>query len=621
MKGMKRTVNQNYLFVLIILTIFTANLIFTPTIPGNNQITFSFLPRQENTPPDKPSNPSPANGSTNNEISVTLSVFVYDLDNDTLDVYFYIMADNSLIGLDTVLSGSTASCTWSNLQYSATYLWYAIVNDTEATNISDIWSFTTKSSSYSPSPPSPPPQTNLIPIANITGPYVGYVNETLIFSAHYSINLDGTIVGYRWDFENDGEFDTDWLQDKLIACVYYISGEYIVKLEVKDDDGATDTDLFTITIKMIEPTKQIPIIKINNTHLIDVNQTIYFNTSGTYDPDGQIISYEWDFGDYNKSNEKDPVHTYSEPGNYIIILTVTDNDNLSTSYITTVVVRDTTLGTSEKTKEEKYYPLILWIIFAIGIILILLIISKQRRNEIDYLTKKLKDIYKIKNVKKALTTEERLRITPKTKKPSIIGKPVLLKNTNGTIGFVIKAEYDSNKKPVGYKFKHKITNQTFTLPKELFEEIDNKIVINADKFDNENEILAKLEFKDQVTPELKILLTENLIPDEEIIELFVMYDKEMVNLLQDAIKLRKLIENRLTLLKKQRIILEDQLRAFESKNTENREYKSNEIKEEIKTIDINLNKCKQLIKRLDKTSFGILNRKNLDLKLLKSKRE
>ncbi len=38
-------------------------------------------------------------------------------------------------------------------------------------------------------PPSPP--SNIPPVANITGPRIGYVNQSLIFSAHYSYDLDG----------------------------------------------------------------------------------------------------------------------------------------------------------------------------------------------------------------------------------------------------------------------------------------------------------------------------------------------------------------------------------------------------------------------------------------------
>jgi len=59
-----------------------------------------------------------------------------------------------------------------------------------------------------------------------------------------------------------------------------------------------------------------------------VNQIISFDASTSYDGDGSIISYEWDFGDGNYSIGVQSQHAYERPGNYGIILTVTDNEYL-----------------------------------------------------------------------------------------------------------------------------------------------------------------------------------------------------------------------------------------------------------------------------------------------------
>ncbi|MCP4047984.1 MAG: PKD domain-containing protein, partial [Gammaproteobacteria bacterium] len=54
--------------------------------------------------------------------------------------------------------------------------------------------------------------------------------------------------------------------------------------------------------------------------------------NGSYDPDGSIQSYEWNFGDGSgNSFSSDPVHTFYVPGNYTATLTVVDNDGLSDS--------------------------------------------------------------------------------------------------------------------------------------------------------------------------------------------------------------------------------------------------------------------------------------------------
>jgi PKD repeat protein len=54
-------------------------------------------------------------------------------------------------------------------------------------------------------------------------------------------------------------------------------------------------------------------------------------TDNSYDPDGFIVSWLWDFGDGNTSTEQNPIHTYIVPGSYTVTLTVTDDDGASSS--------------------------------------------------------------------------------------------------------------------------------------------------------------------------------------------------------------------------------------------------------------------------------------------------
>ena len=70
------------------------------------------------------------------------------------------------------------------------------------------------------------------------------------------------------------------------------------------------------------------------------NELVTFNASKSYDSDGSIISYEWNFGDINTTITTEPIitHSYSEYGNYTVTLTVTDNDTLTDTITKTVIV-------------------------------------------------------------------------------------------------------------------------------------------------------------------------------------------------------------------------------------------------------------------------------------------
>jgi PKD repeat protein len=54
-----------------------------------------------------------------------------------------------------------------------------------------------------------------------------------------------------------------------------------------------------------------------------------FEGGHSYDPDGAIANYEWDFGDGTKANGQQQSHTYVQAGQYQLTLTVTDNAGCS----------------------------------------------------------------------------------------------------------------------------------------------------------------------------------------------------------------------------------------------------------------------------------------------------
>lgn len=62
----------------------------------------------------------------------------------------------------------------------------------------------------------------------------------------------------------------------------------------------------------------------------DVPLAVTFSSAGSSDPDGSIASYLWEFGDGATSTTANPSHTYTVPGQYVALLTLTDNQGAST---------------------------------------------------------------------------------------------------------------------------------------------------------------------------------------------------------------------------------------------------------------------------------------------------
>jgi PKD repeat protein len=172
------------------------------------------------------------------------------------------------------------------------------------------------------------------PVAAINGPATALVGETVIFDSDGSYDPDGTIVDYIWDFDVDEVPMLTQAAESTVAHVYDAPGTYQVSLTVVDNEGQRDTATRTITIIEESTTNEPPVAVINGPTTALAGETVTFDSEGSEDPDGEIISYRWDFGDRNpsdmvqlaQSGDSTMAHIYADPGNYQVTLTVIDND-------------------------------------------------------------------------------------------------------------------------------------------------------------------------------------------------------------------------------------------------------------------------------------------------------
>lgn len=66
-------------------------------------------------------------------------------------------------------------------------------------------------------------------------------------------------------------------------------------------------------------------------------RTVAF-TDESIDTDGQVVAWQWDFGDNRTSTERNPSHTYTAAGTYRVTLTVTDDTGQTASFTRQVIV-------------------------------------------------------------------------------------------------------------------------------------------------------------------------------------------------------------------------------------------------------------------------------------------
>ena len=83
---------------------------------------------------------------------------------------------------------------------------------------------------------------------------------------------------------------------------------------------------------------QRPVAVAGGPYNAQLTQAVQFSSSGSFDPDGTITSYHWNFGDGTSANAANPSHTYPAPGLYTAALTVTDNSGLLASATAPVTI-------------------------------------------------------------------------------------------------------------------------------------------------------------------------------------------------------------------------------------------------------------------------------------------
>jgi PKD repeat protein len=133
---------------------------------------------------------------------------------------------------------------------------------------------------------------------------------------------DQEVTAFSWDFDGDGTADATTAD---ATFTYGTAGTFDVSLTVSDAEGLENTKTGSITIDPVNPTNTPPTAGFTVT--CDAADCSFTSTS-TDEAPGTIAAHAWDFGDGAESDEANPSHSYTvtEPTDFTVTLTVTDNE-------------------------------------------------------------------------------------------------------------------------------------------------------------------------------------------------------------------------------------------------------------------------------------------------------
>ncbi|MCF7908038.1 MAG: PKD domain-containing protein [Candidatus Omnitrophica bacterium] len=172
---------------------------------------------------------------------------------------------------------------------------------------------------------------NSSPSVSLKGSKLGCLDQTFSFDASSARDFNGDSLRYFWDF-GDGTIREDKAK---VTHKYSKGGRYKVKVTVNDQRNLPcSTASSDIEVRV----NTAPVADAGPNLVCCQGKETVFDASNSYDPDGDKLTYSWNFGDGRKAKGVKVTHAYRKHGIYDVVLTVKDDSgsdcNLGTAGFT-----------------------------------------------------------------------------------------------------------------------------------------------------------------------------------------------------------------------------------------------------------------------------------------------
>lgn len=178
---------------------------------------------------------------------------------------------------------------------------------------------------------------NQKPTVSITSPADGTRFQVVpadISIAATASDADGAVASVEF-FQNGVSVGVDATAPYSVTFANAATGTYELTAIATDDEGATgSSEVVTVFVGNAPPVASFTASPSSGASPLVVS----FDASASSDPDGDALTFSWDFGDGTSGTGETTQHTYNNEGSYTAILTITDGNGASNTESTTIEV-------------------------------------------------------------------------------------------------------------------------------------------------------------------------------------------------------------------------------------------------------------------------------------------